>query len=164
MALLREQRNFIKAVYNIRESKDVKELTKGQKVNVEAFIGIAHEGEILVHVLKHPIFLDEKIGRFPTRVEDKDFYCRSSKLGVLLQSCLDAGFLINVDNPVAKSSEIPHFKITDRGTDLLHVLGFIQITFDKYSKIIVFFWGVLAVLAVKVITWIIGNWNFFYEF
>ena len=159
MALLREQKKLIKAFHNIHQNDAI--LLLGQRVQVKAFLGLASDAEILSHLRQHCILLSDKVGEFPKTKEEKGHYARCSKIATLFQSCIDSGFVIPVENLIREDSDkMIYYRITDKGSDLLHFFGFIQIAFDKYSKIIVFLWGVLTVVLLKAITWIIAHWDF----
>lgn len=158
MALLREQRNLVKAIHCMHEDDSV--ATKEDRLKVQALMGLAGESQILAYLRGLKVLLTDRDGKFPTKFEQKGHFGRTSKIAVLLQSCVDDGFLIPVNNRFKPEDDtMTYYRLTGKGTDLLHPLGFCQLLFDKYSKIIVFFWGALSILALKLVTWCIENWG-----
>lgn len=157
MALLREQRNFIEQLHCIRQNESVTD--KDGKFKIEAFLGKANEAEILGALRHKPVFLGEKSGNFPKSNDDKGFLDRHSRLSVLLQSCIDSNFVTPVEKSFGTDHSFQHYRITDRGTDLLHFLGFYQICFEKYSKTIIFLWGALSVVLLKAVVWCLTHWE-----
>ncbi len=158
MALLREQKNLIKTLHCIHENETLS--NNDTKKLVHAFLGLSSDAEAFVHLRNHRVLLTDKSGQFPKKVDDKGYFGRALKIATLFQSCIDSGFLIPVEN-VAKEDKdkFTYYRISDKGSDLLHPLGLCQIAFEKYSKIIVFFWGALSIIALKALTYIFANWQ-----
>lgn len=158
MALLREQRNLVKTLHCIHEDDSI--VKKEPKKQVHAFLGLSTDAEALAHLRNHPILLTDKVGQFAKSIEDKGYFGRASKIATLLQSCIDSGFLIPVENPVKEDSDkYSYFRISDRGTDLLHFFGFLQIAVEKYSGVRLFLIGVLTGVIVPAVLFFYNHFN-----
>lgn len=158
MALLREQRNLIKTLHCIHEDDSVAK--KEPRKQVHAFLGLSTDAEALVHLRNHPILLADKVGQFAKSIEEPGYFGRASKIATLLQSCIDSGFLIPVENAIKEDSDKhPYYRVSDRGTDLLHFLGFLQIAVEKYSGIRLFIFGVLTGVIVPIGLFIYNHFN-----
>lgn len=159
MALLREQRNLIEALYSIR--KDETELMDSNGViKIDAVLGKFNGAEVLGFIKEKPLFLKEKNAEFPKDKTQKGFLDRCAKVSILLQSCIDAGFLIEVPSHRKEENSVLFYKITDKGTDLLHFLGFWQIASKKYSKSILFLSGIITTIGVQSAAWVVSHWSF----
>jgi hypothetical protein len=123
-------------------------------------LGLANDGEVLVYLRNKPVFLGEEKTGFPKEKSESGYFNRCSKLAQLVQSCIDSNFLIIAPNPMSDAiKEMNYFKVTDRGTDLLHFLGFWKIAWEKYSSIVIFVWGILAAVGVKLLFWLVSQWG-----
>ena len=158
MALLREQRNLIKTLHCIHEDDSVAK--KEPRKQVHAFLGLSTDAEALVHLRNHPVLLTDKSGNFPKTIENIGYYGRASKIATLFQSCIDSGFLIPVENVIKEDKDkLTYYRISDRGSDLLHFLGFLQIAVEKYSGIRLFIFGVLTGVIVPIGLFIYNHFN-----
>ncbi len=146
MARLREQRNAIRNIYNIREG--VTYSSRQGNDLIAAIVGISNKAELIMCLRQRPTFLGEEEGEFPSKSEEEGFLHRLNKLGALIQSCIDAGLLVEIEHPTDKKS-LPCYIITDKGTDLLNWLGFSTIFLGKYE-----IWKV--VLSSSAVTGILG--------
>jgi hypothetical protein len=156
MAKLREQRNVLKAMQEMHDNELVGKSSNQGKV--EAMTGLYSELKILTSLHKKPVFLNEKHNDFPILPQQAGFYNRSAKLNSLVKSCEDAGFIAPCTNPFsAEKTNIIYYRITDRGSDILHFLGFWQIAFEKHSKLIIFTSGALTAFFVQATAVIVSN-------
>jgi hypothetical protein len=158
VAKLREQRKLIKAIYSMR--KEDNSLTDSDgSLKFNALFGNFLSGEIIGLMNKKPLFIGEKVGNFPTNKNEEGFLDRCSRIGVLVQSCVDSEFIVPTKNIRSSSEEVSAYRITNKGSDLLHFVGFWQIAFEKYSRTIIFLSGILSVVAVKAIAFLVSHWH-----
>lgn len=174
VALLREQRNLIKALHSFHADNDsLKTRDDGEGLLGAIFgsipeisiLGFLYKKEILlddknknIEVINRPVWTNNGVSQYSSENWD-----RRSKIGVLYQSCKDNDFIkpLNVEfknkGTTAGTSTDLGVRITSRGTDLLNLLGFMTIAFEKHSKLITFVWGIIAGIFGAVLVWIFGH-------
>ena len=139
MALLREQRNLIRVLQRFHRDNPTPEDTRQV---AGAYFGAINELQIPRYLFNNPIFLSEEKNFAIPANDTPEFRHRRSKIGELYQSCFDSGFItphqINVVSQKIDDSSKKldvGVRITDRGSDLLHPLGFATIFLSKYKPV-----------------------------
>ena len=159
MAHLKEQRNLIKALSNFHEKSVV--LTEANNNDqaldqLRIFMGSIDPIKIPNYLYGKVLFNDDIEGQKLAVTAN-----RRSKIATLYKSCIDDGFIVpetlDVGNKNNKESNVFDLgvRISSRGGDLLGFFGFYSIAFEKHSKLLTFFYGVLATLGVTIAGWIV---------
>ena len=154
MALLKEQKNVVKAMCELHETKSIE--GQNREVLLGAVLGAVPEADILRCLFDQQIFTSDRGKSFAHLTKaNAEFLSRKYKIGMLYQSCKDDGFIEPYALQLPNSGSGPHdigFRVTSRGTDLLNFWGFIKIVLEKHDKTMILLTSAVVVAA---LTWII---------
>lgn len=141
MALLREQANLIRVLKGFQGTPLSKfNREKDIKVNLSANLGGMQDARIPNYLEDKLLFVGEKTVKILEK-ESSEYWERRTKVANLYQSCKDDKFItpfeINLPTKIGLKGDLIDLgvRITSRGSDLLHPLGFITIALEKYTSI-----------------------------
>lgn len=165
MARLREQRNLIRLLCEkFPESLNATLFQKDPVRQLGFYLGGAQKVEMMHFLMGKPIFLKEK-EKDVTPIIGTDTFknVRLHKAASLFQSCVDDQFIIQHQiefPPNTKANETnatlvdAGVRVTSRGTDLLHLLGFLKISLEKYDKVTLF---LTSTIVTGLTTWLLTS-------
>lgn len=157
MAKLCEQKRLVNAAYNMcGYDKDYKPTTVLDAAN--KMLGVMSEAEIVNSALNVKIFSDEG-DNFAKTINESGYWHRRNKIGTLFKNSVNDGFFVKDFSKERAEKIVDYYCITGNGTDLLHWLGFLKIATLKYSKTVVFIWGIFFTVMTQLLLWVANNWG-----
>lgn len=124
MATLRSHKKIIEKLSTIH-SDNARNAQLASKKELHAIWGIFSQPEAISYLETTDLY------------SDCDSIYRSSKISTMFKTSVDAEFIVLDEDPMAeRDAKYPmyYYRISDKGSDLLHPLGMFQLYFEKYSK------------------------------